>query len=172
MTAHPDVETHSSETAEMSIPSDSPKMEHASILIADDQLVRGISIHATLCSGGSLWRKSPCDMSEAEKVGLWEKSRRVDEFDMFLSHAWVSSGRVKFLALLVYTGGGYYSSFWAIALLSAGGLCMCDVLPMPFVRAFEMPDFSRDCPLGLWMFLICPQQTNCLTFLFLMPVHL
>ncbi|CAJ1336006.1 unnamed protein product [Effrenium voratum] len=155
-TAHPEVETHLGETENkssgMSTPSDAPAMtDHVSMLIEDDHLVRGISIHATLRSGGSLWKKSPCDMTEAEKVGLWQKSRRVDEFDIFLSHAWVSSGRAKFLALLFYTGSGYSFLFWAIALVCASGLCMCDVLPMPFVLPLELPEFSGDCPLGLWM---------------------
>ncbi|CAJ1389535.1 unnamed protein product [Effrenium voratum] len=127
------------------------KKEPEITLIAEEELVRGVSIHATLHGAGSLWRKSPCDMSEAEKVGLWEKSRRVDEFDMFLSHAWASSGKVKFLTLLLFTGGGYSFLFWAAAMLSASWLYMLDALPMPFVLPVDMPEFSGDCPVGVWM---------------------
>ena len=140
--------------------------KHGNILIADDELVRGISIHATLHGGGCLWQKSPCDMSEAEKVSLWEKSRRVDELDMFLSHAWASSGKVKFLALLLYTGSGYSFLFWATALMSACGLCAFEVLPMPFVLSLDTLEFSGNCPLGVWMLLAANQPSG-----FLVPLR-
>ncbi|CAJ1328807.1 unnamed protein product [Effrenium voratum] len=98
-----------------------------------------------------LWRKPPCDMSTAEKVRVWNMTQDVKKFDVFFSHSWATSGRLKYAALLIDTGFGYSVLFWIAAELLAASLYLFDFLPMPHLLHVEIAQFSGDFPLGMWM---------------------
>ena len=42
----------------------------------------------TLRNFGVLWRASPLDMKDEQRLELWNRTRKVNEFDVFLSHTW------------------------------------------------------------------------------------
>ena len=114
-------------------------------------IIRGIPLQATLRGAGHLWRKPPCDMSTAEKVRVWNMTQDVKKFDVFFSHSWATSGRLKYAALLIDTGFGYSVLFWIAAELLAASLYLFDFLPMPHLLHVEIAQFSGDFPLGMWM---------------------
>ncbi|CAK9034903.1 Putative serine/threonine-protein kinase [Durusdinium trenchii] len=53
----------------------------------------------TLRNFGVLWRASPLDMKDEQRLELWNRTRKVNEFDVFLSHTWHTRGLWKFLSL-------------------------------------------------------------------------
>ncbi|CAJ1385964.1 unnamed protein product [Effrenium voratum] len=114
-------------------------------------IIRGIPLQATLRGRGYLWRKPPCDMSTAEKIRLWNRTQDVKKFDVFFSHSWATSGRLKYAALLIDSGFGYSFLFWIAAELLAASLYLFDFLPMPHLLHVEIAQFSGDFPLGMWM---------------------
>eukprot|EP00913_Durusdinium_trenchii_P021170 g19891.t1 len=48
------------------------RMDH---LVVDQEILRGITLRESLQDGGRLWRRSPLDLKEPERKGLWSRCR-------------------------------------------------------------------------------------------------
>ena len=120
----------------------------------DASLMRGISLKATLHGGGSLWRRSPLELSDKERASLWGLSKIVKQFDLFLSHAWATRGFWKFLSLSFYFGWPHALIAWflmvGLLLLLAG----FNILPMPASCLISFQGYEAYCPCGSWVLLV------------------
>eukprot|EP00435_Cladocopium_sp_Y103_P069634 s456_g33.t1 len=126
------------------------KMDH---LVVDRDILRGISLRETLNNAGHLWRQSPIDLNESERRKLWTRSRKVEDFDWFLSHTWLTPGRSKVLSLVVQSCWHLWLASWLILVTLAMVLCVHGFLPMGGTWHPDIMGFTAPCPLGGWVIL-------------------
>lgn len=48
------------------------------------EMIRGISLAATLANRGALWRTSPADLPQEKRAELWNKTKRVGHYDAWI----------------------------------------------------------------------------------------
>lgn len=65
------------------------------------EILRSTPLRRTLRNGGALWRTSPYDLPEDKCRHLWHQSKPCSEIQVFYSHAWMTPGWQKFIALTV-----------------------------------------------------------------------
>ena len=106
-------------------------------LVPDLDILRGVSVKDTLSGFGRLWRYSPMDLSEELRLAMWDRSRQMESFDLFLSHTWRTRGLWKFLALTLQCGWQRLLLSWFLALILAETLAFFDILP--FHMNFTVP---------------------------------
>ncbi|CAE7530846.1 unnamed protein product [Symbiodinium sp. CCMP2592] len=108
-------------------------------LVPDLDIIRGVSVKDTLRGFGRLWRYSPMDLSEELRAAMWDRSRQMQSFDLFLSHTWRTRGLWKFLALTLQCGWQRLLLSWLLALILVETLAFFDILPfhMNFTAVFE-----------------------------------
>ena len=135
-------------------PSKTSRLRKMSHLVVDTEIIRGIELRETLHRRGSLWRCSPLDLSVDQREQLWERSRPVEGFDIFLSHTWLTSGKWKIIALILQSSWKVGLAVWTAAASSAMILSVLDVLPTPGVWEVRVADFSGSCPLGSWVIVL------------------
>lgn len=167
-------------------PSKLSRLQNMDVLEVDKEILRGISLSASLHSGGKLWRKSPLDMPEQEREKLWTRSAPVENFDIFLSHTWLTPGRHKVVSLLFQSGWKFALCCWLLSIIIADILIIQDVLPMPFRTEVEMFCFKGEVHfffwpmlagfLGTWMGLLLSPYVNSLSkpkmcFLDVVSIH-
>ncbi|CAE7026740.1 clpC, partial [Symbiodinium sp. CCMP2456] len=97
-------------------------------LVPDVDIMRGISLQSTLVWGGRLWRLAPAGLPEQELASRWRDSRRVEHFDVFLSHTWRTKGLSKFLSLSLQCGWLRIFLAWFLAILLLEVLAFWDIL--------------------------------------------
>ncbi|CAE7172972.1 unnamed protein product [Symbiodinium pilosum] len=68
-------------------------------------------------------------MPERVRAGLWNRSKQLDHFDVFLSHTWLTKGRSKFLSLALQCGWRHIVLSWFLAVLFVESLVLMDLLP-------------------------------------------
>eukprot|EP00439_Symbiodinium_sp_Y106_P054317 s2634_g7.t1 len=119
-------------------------------LVPDVDIMRGISLQSTLVWGGRLWRLAPSLLPEKELANRWHHSRRVENFDIFLSHTWRTKGLPKFVSLSLQCGWLRIFLAWVFAILILEILAFWDFLsPHILVEVtFEGKDYA--CPFGAW----------------------
>lgn len=105
----------------------------------DTELLRGISLQRALWHGGALFRQSPVDLPDGRRMGLWERGRQVEGFDIFLSHTWQTPGIWKAIALLVHSVWPYALLFWSLSAALAMLLCAYEVLPVVPKKLADAP---------------------------------
>ena len=82
---------------------------------------------------------------------LTERSRPVDDFDIFLSHTWLTDGKWKVLSLTMSSCWGKWLASWLLLVATAVILCYLEILPMTGRWHVETMGFQLDCPLGGWV---------------------
>ena len=98
-------------------------------LVPDLEILRGVSVKDTLRGFGRLWRRSPMDLSEELRAAMWDRSRQLESFDLFLSHTWRTGGLWKFLALTLQCGWQRLLLSWLMAMILVETLAFFDILP-------------------------------------------
>jgi len=90
------------------------------------------------------------DLSEELRLAMWDRSRQMESFDLFLSHTWRTRGLWKFLALTLQCGWQRLLLSWFLALILAETLAFFDILPfhMNFTAVFEGDSYVF--PFGAW----------------------
>ena len=99
-------------------------------LVPDFEILRGLSVQESLRGFGRLWRFSPTDLSEESRAAMWQRSRPLESFDLFLSHTWRTKGLWKFLALSLQCGWQRLVLSWFLALVLVEILVYFDILPL------------------------------------------
>ena len=127
------------------------QMTTSSVLTIEADLLKGISLAKTLRNFGSLWRTSPADLKESERASLWQKSKRVERLDVFISHTWWTSGRFKLLALLLRSGWPVMLLAYVVAAALAVLFCVLGVLPLPFERSETFLSVEYQVTRGPWV---------------------
>ncbi|OLP96744.1 putative serine/threonine-protein kinase [Symbiodinium microadriaticum] len=119
-------------------------------LVPDLEILRGVSVKDTLRGFGRLWRRSPMDLSEELRAAMWDRSRQLESFDLFLSHTWRTGGLWKFLALTLQCGWQRLLLSWLMAMILVETLAFFDILPshMNFTAVFEGDSYVF--PFGAW----------------------
>lgn len=137
--------------------SGSSRIEKMEQLAVDHEIVRGIALRESLRNFGRLWRWSPLDLAEEDRKRLWNRSTKVEGFDTFLSHTWLTKGRWKVLTLLLRSGWHFMLLGWFLATLLAIVLCLNGILPMAAVWTVTVDDWTGDCDMSwwIWVFGIC-----------------
>ncbi|CAE7021679.1 unnamed protein product, partial [Symbiodinium sp. CCMP2456] len=148
----PDAAVTAATTAENGTrtPSKWSRMEKMSHLEVDTEILRGVSLRATLRNFGRLWRQSPIDLAEEDRASLWDRSEPVEAFDIFLSHTWRTAGRWKVLSLLFQSGLGFTLLCTVVCVATTVTLCLNQVIKMPFTFLASHPRFSEECPYSPW----------------------
>mmetsp|Transcript_60167 Transcript_60167/g.134234 ORF Transcript_60167/g.134234 Transcript_60167/m.134234 type:complete len:522 (+) Transcript_60167:2-1567(+) len=128
------------------------RLEQMGHLEVDKEIIRGVSLRATLRQGGKLWRTSPIDMPAEDRAALWDKSSPAEAFDVFLSHTWLTPGRWKVLSLLFQSGWEFILLTTGLATAVVFMFGACGLLPMPFTLKVEgVQDYSAELPNAPWM---------------------
>ncbi|CAE7304519.1 unnamed protein product, partial [Symbiodinium sp. CCMP2456] len=120
----------------------------------DVDIVRGISLRGSLSGGGRIWRYSPDTWTPSDRMSLYEMSKKVSRFQVFLSHTWWTPGRWKVLSLSLQCGWHYVLLCWCLSIALCTGLCIADVLPMPLKYKASIMGFTDLCPMGFWNVLV------------------
>ena len=121
------------------------KLERSGFFEVEDELLRAISLRKSLRWARKVWFRS-------NRVDLWSAAISVKEFDVFLSHTWLTKGRWKILSLVFQSGMLCTFLCWLFTVCLAIALCMFDILPMPFIRIADGPGgFAEECPTGPWV---------------------
>ena len=131
--------------------SGSSRIEKMEQLAVDHEIVRGIALRESLRNFGRLWRWSPLDLAEEDRKRLWNRSTKVEGFDTFLSHTWLTKGRWKVLTLLLRSGWHFMLLGWFLATLLAIVLCLNGILPMAAVWTVTVDDWTGDCDMSWWI---------------------
>ncbi|CAL1132155.1 unnamed protein product [Cladocopium goreaui] len=127
--------------------------EHASEpdVSLDPRLLRGISLHRSLRDLGRVWKTAPSKLREVDHAFLSRRVTQVDGFDVFLSHTWQTSGRLKVWALLLRTGWPCILILWCFFNVMAASLYVAELLPYHTWYYDTSYNFAGWVPHGLWM---------------------
>ena len=117
----------------------------------DTEILRGIELQKSLRRFGKLWRQSPLDLKVEDRRGLWDKSKPVHHYDIFLSHTWLTPGRWKVLALLLQSGWKHIWTVWFLCMSAMMTMGLLGWLPTAFKWKAGTLGFWDDCPFGPWM---------------------
>eukprot|EP00435_Cladocopium_sp_Y103_P027697 s4619_g6.t2 len=120
------------------------------ISTTDLEILRGITLRASLYGAGTLWRRNPRQLTPKAQEECYQRSRHVDHLDVFISHTWQSSGLSKTWSLLLQSGWQNAISGWILGVALAFVLCAFETLPLPFSLAVTLGQFSLLCPVGPW----------------------
>ncbi|CAE6966319.1 GIP [Symbiodinium natans] len=117
----------------------------------DTEIARGISLRRSLANFGRVWRYDPKTWTLEERMSLYQLSKKVPKFQMFISHTWWTPGRWKVLSLSFQCGWHYVLICWFCAIILSAVLCKAGVLPMPFKYQARIFGFNELCPMGFWV---------------------
>lgn len=117
----------------------------------DTEIVRGISLRQTLRQANAIWLRPPATLPEEERAKLYERSRPVQHFDIFLSHTWSTDGKWKAFALLFRTGWPVMLLLNALSVCLTMMLCVTRLLPMTFDYKPPVVGFTGSSKLGGWL---------------------
>ncbi|CAJ1374080.1 unnamed protein product [Effrenium voratum] len=134
--------------------SGSSRLEKMEQLAVDHEIVRGIPLRESLKNWGRLWRWSPLDLAEEDRKSLWNRSKKVEGYDIFLSHTWLTKGRWKVLTLLLRSGWYMMLLGWVLFAALAMILCSYEVLPMSSSWLVELDGWTGHCTMGYWIWIL------------------
>jgi len=123
-------------------------LEHLKV---DWDVVRGMSLRESLQQCGRLWLSTPEQLDDKARARLWNKSRKVEKFDMFLSHTWRTRGLQKMLSLLLQAGYPTVLLFWLCSVSTAYFLLVSGWLPAHWRFQVQILDFQASCESGPWI---------------------
>ncbi|CAE7472058.1 otud5-a [Symbiodinium necroappetens] len=135
----------------MSTSSDSIEIIDLTKTNVSAELLRGISLQKTLHSFGRLWRRRPADLNLRQRAQLYGQSEPVAKLDVFISHAWHTPGKWKFLSLLLQFGWKPTLLFWAFGTSLSFILSLFDVLPQ--VITVRVTALEQAGPAAFWLLL-------------------
>lgn len=116
------------------------RLQALSHLEVDREIIRGIALKDTLkFLGRSPWLKPAIDLPDRARERVWQRSSRVEQLDLFISHTWETSGRWKILALLLQSGWDWMLTGWLAGISLGIILEVLEILP---------PTVSRNCWFG------------------------
>jgi len=119
----------------------------------DAEIARGISLRESLRQGGRLWLTCPAKLDEKSRAALWNRSRPVKQFDVFLSHAWKTAGRWKLLSLLLQSCSHKVLFAWVLGVGAAAALSLLGVLPSPWTFQTRVEGLDVSIRFGPWILL-------------------
>ncbi|CAK9071874.1 unnamed protein product [Durusdinium trenchii] len=122
-------------------------------LHSDTEIMRGISLMHTLRNFGVLWRASPLDMKDEQRLELWNRTRKVNEFDVFLSHTWHTRGLWKFLSLSLQLSWLQILLWWLLAMVLFELLFFVDILPplaKPWKVSYVHQNYAAEIDWHIW----------------------
>lgn len=122
-------------------------MKHLEV---ESDILRGISLRRTLRSFGAVWMKSAQDLSPDQRIERWQKSVKVDRFDLFLSHTWRTEGRWKFLSLLMQSSWQFFLVGWMLGILASLPFHLSDETPSLFNYDCESIDYESSCSFRIY----------------------
>eukprot|EP00439_Symbiodinium_sp_Y106_P048821 s2576_g6.t1 len=120
---------------------------------ADAEIARGISLRESLRQGGRLWLTCPAKLDEKSRAALWNRSRPVEHFDLFLSHTWMTAGKWKLLSLLLQSGSHKVLFVWVLGVGATAVLTVLGVLPSPWTVHVHLLDCHLSSAVGPWILL-------------------
>ena len=126
------------------------KLKHLEI---DMEILRGADLRRTLFHCGKIWLKPPGHLNLRDRAALWTYSTPVQGFDTFLSHTWLTPGRLKALSLTLQRGWPVPLIFFVAATVLAMALCMYDIMPMPWTNTTTITGHLQEYPFGPWILL-------------------
>ena len=147
-------------TSSESLDSDQPKIPDKFQRLAllghlevDAEIARGISLRESLRQGGRLWLTCPAKLDEKSRAALWNRSRPVEHFDLFLSHTWMTAGKWKLLSLLLQSGSHKVLFVWVLGVGATAVLTVLGVLPSPWTVHVHLLDCHLSSAVGPWILL-------------------
>mmetsp|Transcript_53653 Transcript_53653/g.128317 ORF Transcript_53653/g.128317 Transcript_53653/m.128317 type:complete len:514 (-) Transcript_53653:34-1575(-) len=146
----------SSESLDSNLPKIPDKFQRLALLghlEVDAEIARGIFLRESLRQGGRLWLTCPAKLDEKSCAALWNRSRPVKRFDVFLSHAWMTAGRWKLLSLLMQSGSHQVLFVWVLGVGAAAALSLLGLLPSPWTFQARVDGLDVSIPFGPWILL-------------------
>jgi len=120
-------------------------------LSLDPRLLRGISLKKSLRNFGRVWKTAPSELVATDHAYLSRITSDVDRFDVFLSHTWKTSGRLKYWALLLGSAWPTVILSWCILTMLTAILTAARVLPATGFYPAESYNFQNWAEIGPWM---------------------
>ena len=133
------------------VPDKFQRLAMAGHLEVDMEIARGLSLRESLLQGGRLWLTCPVNLDKKSRAELWNRSRPVQQFDLFLSHTWMTPGKWKLLSLLLHSGSHKVLLIWSTAVIAATSLTILGRLPSPWLVEVHAMEFKAICPVGPWI---------------------
>lgn len=113
-------------------------------------ILRGAKMSKLLRQGTELWLQSPIDLPGSKKQSLYQMSEPSQKLDCFLSHTWLQSGRLKYVALLLRFGAADGIIAGLLAMTAAILLTMRGVLPVLDLHVATWGNQAYEMPLAPW----------------------
>ncbi|CAE7661390.1 tktB, partial [Symbiodinium sp. CCMP2456] len=120
-------------------------------LSVDPTLLRGISLRKSLRKLGRIWMTKPSQLTATDHQVLSGASVKVDRFDVFISHTWETSAKLKIWALTLQTGWRCIVVSWLVFNLLAAFLCINGSLPYLNPYWFTQGSWSGWVVMSPWM---------------------
>lgn len=120
--------------------------EFVGSLKLDRPIARGISLRK------SLWAR-PWTFPKVDRKAkrLWHSAKRVELFDIFISHVWKTSWSLKFTSLILQSCWIFMLTAWVFVATLVFLLCFLGLLPLGWRYEAEALDTVVECKLGPWI---------------------
>ena len=120
--------------------------EFVGSLKLDRPIARGISLRK------SLWAR-PWTFPKVDRKAkrLWHSAKRVELFDIFISHVWRTSWSLKFTSLILQSCWIFMLTAWVFVATLVFLLCFLGLLPLGWRYEAEALDTVVECKLGPWI---------------------
>lgn len=119
-----------------------------------EELMRAISMRKSLRRAARIWRSRPPALSLEKRARLYDASSPTAAFDVFLSHTWLTDGRLKALSLLIRFGWPTLLLGWLIGAAISFPLCLTGILPQ-FRSTRMVLESEPEVPDAYWVLICC-----------------
>lgn len=133
------------------------RLEALTNVFPEESLVRSITLRKSLQQFGILWRMPMAHMSQT-MANFYDWSEPAQGYDYFLSHAWRTSGWLKYFSLLFYSSHNFLLILMLVVAFIMYAICMLDLLPtLGYIRlvaldwTYPANEPHPGCPLGPWV---------------------
>ena len=133
------------------------RLEALTNVFPEESLVRSITLRKSLQQFGILWRM-PMAHTSQKMANFYDWSEPAQGYDYFLSHAWRTSGWLKYFSLLFYSSHNFLLILMLVVAFIMYAICMLDLLPtLGYIRLvasdWTCPENEPHpgCPLGPWV---------------------
>jgi len=132
------------------------RLEALTNMFPEESLVRSITLRKSLQQFGVLWRLPSAQ--SPQMVNFYDWSEPAQGYDYFLSHAWRTSGWLKYFSLLLYSSHLFLLILMLVLASLVYAICMLDLLPtFGYVRLVALDwtclesELNPGCPTGPWV---------------------
>ena len=119
--------------------------EFRAALTLDQSIAKGTSLRK------SLWARPWTSPNQPPNQRLWQRAKKVELFDTFISHVWSTNWKLKFVSLLLQSCWILMLTLWVMVATTVFLLCFFDLLSLDWRYDAEALGETVQCQLGPWI---------------------